>query len=148
MDINQDRIQALVGNSAETLNIELKNWVDPTTAEGQSKIVRAVLALRNRDGGELIDQANLMALARPVDAHKPFNLFRHAHALLSHPSHPGRRDDRQSLYWRSKRNLPRDFRRGRPAGVQVRSRCSKHGDSWATPGRPARSGQSTMPTSQ
>ena len=33
-------------------------------------------------------------------------------------------------------------------GVQVRSRCSKHGDSWATPGRPARSGQSTMPTSQ
>jgi hypothetical protein len=27
--------------------------------------------------------------------------------------------------WR-KRNLPRDFRRGRPAGVQVRFRCSKH----------------------
>ena len=25
-----------------------------------------------------IDQANLMALARPVDADKPFNLFRHA----------------------------------------------------------------------
>ena len=81
MDINQDRIQALVGNSAETLNIELKNWVDPTTAEGQSKIVRAVLALRNRDGGELVDQTNLMALARPVDAHKPFNLFRHVQDL-------------------------------------------------------------------
>ena len=31
-----------------------------------------------------IDQANLMALARPVDADKPFNLFRHAQALLSH----------------------------------------------------------------
>ena len=28
-----------------------------------------------------IDQANLMALARPVDADKPFNLFRHAQAL-------------------------------------------------------------------
>jgi hypothetical protein len=28
-----------------------------------------------------IDQANLMALARPVDAHKPFHLFRHAEAL-------------------------------------------------------------------
>jgi hypothetical protein len=54
MDINQDRIETLVGNPAETLNIELKNWVDPTTAEGQAKIVRAVLALRNRDGGELI----------------------------------------------------------------------------------------------
>ena len=58
------------------------------------------------------------------------------------------RGERQSLYWRSRRNLPRDFRRGRPAGAQVRSRCSKHGDSRATPGRPARSGQSTMPTSQ
>jgi hypothetical protein len=40
--------------------------------------------------------------------------------------HPGRRDERQSLYWRSRRNLPRDFRRGRPAEVQVRFRCSKH----------------------
>jgi len=73
-----------------------------------------------------IDQANLMALARPVDTHKPFNLFHHAQALLSHPSHPGRRNERQSLYWRSKRNLTRDFRCGRPAGVQVPSRCSKH----------------------
>ena len=73
-----------------------------------------------------IDQTNLMALARPVDAHKPFNLFRHAQALLSHHSHPGRRNERQSLYWRSKRNLPRDFRRGRPAGAQVPFRCSKH----------------------
>src|SRR6476659_8739831 len=36
-----------------------------------------------------VDQANLMALARPVDAHKPFTLFRHAQALLSHPSHSG-----------------------------------------------------------
>jgi hypothetical protein len=30
------------------------------------------------------DQANLMALARPVDADKPFNLFRHASALSRH----------------------------------------------------------------
>jgi hypothetical protein len=34
MDVNQDRIQALVDNPAETLNIELKNWIDPATAEG------------------------------------------------------------------------------------------------------------------
>jgi hypothetical protein len=73
-----------------------------------------------------IDQANLMALARPVDADKPFNPFRHALALLSDRSHPGRRNERQSLYWRSKRNLPRDFRRSRPAGAQVLFRCSKH----------------------
>ena len=31
-----------------------------------------------------IDQANLMALASPVDADKPFNLFRHAPALSRH----------------------------------------------------------------
>jgi hypothetical protein len=30
-----------------------------------------------------IDQANLVALARPVDADKPFNLFRHPKALHS-----------------------------------------------------------------
>src|SRR5882757_424920 len=93
--------------------------------------------MRNRSLAQALsagtDQANLMALARPVDAYKPFNLFRHAQALLSHPSHPGRRNERQSLYWRSKRNLPRDFRRGRPAGALVLSRCSKHRDSWATP---------------
>jgi hypothetical protein len=35
-------------------------------------------------------------------------------------THPGRRNERQSLYWRSKRNLPQDFRRGRPAGDDVR----------------------------
>src|ERR1700736_3365350 len=96
----------------------------------------------------VIDRAGARSRRCPVERVATFNLFRHARALLSHPSHPGRRDERQSLYWRSKRNLPRDFRRGRPAGVQVRSRCSKHGDSRATPGRPARSGQSTMPTSQ
>jgi hypothetical protein len=33
-----------------------------------------------------IDQANLMVLARLVDAHKPFDLLRHALALLSHHS--------------------------------------------------------------
>jgi hypothetical protein len=39
------------------------------------------------------------------DAHKPFNGFCHAEALLSPHSHPGRRNERQTLYWRSKRNL-------------------------------------------
>ncbi len=89
-----------------------------------------------------------MGLARPVDACKPFNLCCHAQALLSPHSHPGRRNERQSLYWRLKRNLPRDFRRGRPAGAQVPLQVLKTQDSRATPGRPARFGQSTMPTSQ
>jgi hypothetical protein len=54
MDINQTRIQALIEAPAETLNVELKSWIDPTNPEGRSKIVRAALALRNRNGGELI----------------------------------------------------------------------------------------------
>ncbi len=86
-----------------------------------------------------IDQAGLMRLARPVDAGKPLNPFRHDHTLLAQPD---RRDDRQSLYRRSKRNLPQDFRRGQPAGVQVRPRCSSHGLGSATPGGSARSDQS------
>ena len=87
-----------------------------------------------------IDQANLMALACPVDTHKPSELFRHDHPpFWSHPDH---RDERRSLYWRSKRNLPQDFRRGQPAGVQVLPRWSSHRVGWATPDRSARSGQS------
>ncbi|PTC29588.1 ATP-binding protein [Pseudomonas aylmerensis] len=37
----------------ESLNIELKSWIDPTTAEGKAKIVKAAIALRNVNGGYL-----------------------------------------------------------------------------------------------
>jgi hypothetical protein len=86
-----------------------------------------------------IDQTNLMVLARPVDAHKPLDFCCHDQTSSRIRTD---RDDRQSLYWRSKRNLLPDFRRGRPAGVQVLARCSKHRENWATPGGPARSDQS------
>lgn len=35
----------------ESLNIELKAWIDPSTPEGKAKIVKAAIALRNFDGG-------------------------------------------------------------------------------------------------
>ncbi|CAI8793171.1 ATP-binding protein [Pseudomonas marginalis] len=35
----------------ESLNIEYKAWFDPTAPEGKSKIVKAVIALRNLNGG-------------------------------------------------------------------------------------------------
>ena len=65
-------------------------------------------------------------------------------SVMTTPSsaQPDRRDDRQSLYRRSKRNLPQDFRRGQPAGVQVRSRCPRRRVGSATPGKSARSDQS------
>ena len=87
-----------------------------------------------------VDQANLMGLARPVDARKPLDLFGHDQILCS--CIRTNRDDRQSLYWRSKRNLLPDFRRGQPAGVQVLPRWSSHRVGRATPDRSARSGQS------
>lgn len=54
MDIDQALVDQRVATPAETLNVEVKNWIDPATPEGQAKIVRAALALRNRNGGEII----------------------------------------------------------------------------------------------
>jgi len=68
-------------------NQPIAQLLDPQTAMRNGSLAQTLSAG--------IDQANLMALARPVDAHKLFNLFCHAHALLSHHSHPGRRNERQ-----------------------------------------------------
>src|ERR1700730_4205275 len=106
-----------LGRGAGAGNQPIAQLLDPRAAMRNGSLAQAFSAG--------IDQANLVALARPVDADKPCNLFRHARSSLA-SLHPGRRNERQSLYWRSKRNLPRDFRRGRPAGGQVLSRCSKH----------------------
>ncbi len=54
MEINSSRIQELVDRPTEGLSIELKTWIDPESPEGMSKIVRAVLALRNHGGGYLV----------------------------------------------------------------------------------------------
>jgi hypothetical protein len=47
--------------------------LDPQTAMRNGSLAQTLSAG--------IDQANLMALALPVDAHKPVNVFRHAPAL-------------------------------------------------------------------
>lgn len=54
MEIDSSRIQELVSRPSESLSVELKRWIDPTSPEGMAKIVRAVLALRNYGGGYLI----------------------------------------------------------------------------------------------
>src|SRR5438105_14259057 len=94
-----------------------------------------------------IDQANLMTLARPVDAHKPFNLFRLAPTLS--PSLTSGPPQRPSIPVLALEAQP-------PTGLPSRPTCRGAGpfqvlktqDSRATPGGPARSGQSTVPTSQ
>lgn len=54
MDVDHTRIQELVDRPSESLAVEIKTWIDPDSPEGQAKIVRSVLALRNNGGGYLV----------------------------------------------------------------------------------------------
>ena len=54
MDIDYSRIQLLIERPSESLNVEVKTWIDPDKLEGQSKILKTALALRNRNGGYLV----------------------------------------------------------------------------------------------
>ena len=49
--IEQSVVDALIGNPSESLNVELKRWIDPSQPAGIEKIVKGVFALRNRNGG-------------------------------------------------------------------------------------------------
>lgn len=72
MDIDMERLAHIVASPAESLNIELKAWIDPTSDEGREKVVRAALALRNRNGGYLVigidDKTRDVATGGPTDA--------------------------------------------------------------------------------
>ncbi len=54
MNVDSSRVHELVERPGESLSVELKRWIDPTSPEGISKIVRAILALRNHGGGYLV----------------------------------------------------------------------------------------------
>jgi predicted HTH transcriptional regulator len=54
MDINASEIQSLIDRPSESLTVELKRWIDPNSAEGQAKIAKAAIALRNFNGGYLV----------------------------------------------------------------------------------------------
>ena len=49
--IDKSIIDRLVENPSEALNVEIKRWIDPTDTANIEKIVKAVLALRNWNGG-------------------------------------------------------------------------------------------------
>jgi hypothetical protein len=52
MPASPAQIQELVDNPRESLAIELKDWFDPRTPEGQAKVIKSCVAMRNRgDGG-------------------------------------------------------------------------------------------------
>jgi Putative DNA-binding domain len=50
----EDQIQALVEAPSERLHIEVKPWLDPSSNWGEGIIAKALLALRNQDGGFLL----------------------------------------------------------------------------------------------
>lgn len=49
-----ERITDLIHRPGESLSVEIKSWIDPASEDGQQKIVRGTLALRNHGGGYLI----------------------------------------------------------------------------------------------
>jgi hypothetical protein len=54
MDIEKSVVDALIDRPSESLAVEIKRWIDPTTTLGIEKIVKGALALRNRNGGYLV----------------------------------------------------------------------------------------------
>jgi len=77
MDTSPERISALIANPSESLNIELKRWIDPTTPHGKAKIAIGCMALRNRNGGYLIigidDRTRQLDPEIPPDIEKRFH---------------------------------------------------------------------------
>ena len=51
---DDDQIRALVARPGESLNVEIKRWLDPSNPAGVAEIVKAAFALRNRNGGFLV----------------------------------------------------------------------------------------------
>jgi hypothetical protein len=70
--IEKSVIAGLVGNPSESLNVELKRWIDPTQPAGVEKIVKGALALRNRNGGFFVVGFDDKTLAPDV-ANEPQN---------------------------------------------------------------------------
>lgn len=71
-----DDLQALIRSPRETLDTELKAWIDPATPDGAAKIARGCMALRNNNGGCLIigfTDAGTPDVPPPPDVRKIFH---------------------------------------------------------------------------
>jgi hypothetical protein len=73
-----DFLLELVTNPREALSIEIKGWIDPGTPEGEAKIAKCVLALRNHGGGFMIigfdNQSSApLTAGRPPDVRAAFH---------------------------------------------------------------------------
>jgi hypothetical protein len=75
---DRTRIRELLTQPSESLNVEIKRWLDPDQEIGTAKIVKAVLALRNRNGGALVLGFDNRTL-EPNDANRPGDLHASFH---------------------------------------------------------------------
>ena len=86
MLIDQDRIEDLAARPSESLNVEIKAWINPDEPEGMAKIVKAVQAIRNRNGGFVLIGFDNRTLApapdRPAQVRALFHLDK-IQALIS-----------------------------------------------------------------
>jgi hypothetical protein len=78
MSTEFERITDLINRPGESLSVEIKSWIDPSSEDGQQKIVRGTLALRNHGGGYLIfgfdDQTMQVSTANvPADVKAVFH---------------------------------------------------------------------------
>lgn len=79
MNIDQNRINDLVAAPSESLNVEVKRWINPDEQDGIAKLIKAALAIRNRNGGFLLigfDNDSLLPdnKHRPKDVRTSFHL--------------------------------------------------------------------------
>lgn len=90
MDIDQDLLNRLVAQPTEGLNQELKRWLDPSIKVDQAKIIKATLALYNRNGGYLIvgfdDKTRYPEPAAPANVRQTFSTDRIQELISRHAS--------------------------------------------------------------
>lgn len=93
MEANRDRIQQLIERPGESLAVEIKRWINPNEPEGQAKIIKGVLALRNHGGGYFVigfDDRTLQPDTEhaPSDARQDFHLDKIQHLITKFSSEP------------------------------------------------------------
>ncbi len=86
MELKSDEVQSLVNNPGESLGVELKRWIDPTTDEGIAKIAKACMAMRNNNGGFVVigfdNETRQPDQNRPADVQGSFH-FDKIQAIVS-----------------------------------------------------------------
>ncbi len=77
MDDNQDELKRRLFNAQESLDQELKSWIDPASPTGVMEIVRTCIALRNNNGGFLLigmrDDGLVDERAPPMNVREAFH---------------------------------------------------------------------------